>query len=345
MRALSCSLAAAAALLLVAVPGPVRARDRGVVGGQTVKITDSPWVAALASRERFGAIRSGQFCGGAVVGPRTVVTAAHCLTREVLGVDVAEAKDLRVIVGRGDMNGNNGTEVSIRSIWVNPAFNTESNAGDVAVLTLERPLMAGYAIPMAPAGDPAYEPGTAAGVYGWGDTTGAGTYAKTLHAARVLVLDDMLCRHAYPGGPEGAYTPSTMLCAGVALGGRDACQGDSGGPLVARGRLVGLVSWGSGCAQPGRPGVYTRISAVAALVRAHSVDHAPAGAHPPAQPSAHPAQPVMAPPAAAPGPAPVTPPAMPQTTPAAPQVGPPAAGPPALPQPSPPVVARPGRPA
>ena len=60
-----------------------------------------------------------------------------------------------------------------------------------------------------------------------------------------------------------------MVCAGVEQGGRDACQGDSGGPLVANGRLVGLVSWGAGCGEEGRPGVYTRVSAMAGLVREH----------------------------------------------------------------------------
>ncbi|GHC53114.1 S1 family peptidase [Streptomyces cinnamoneus] len=283
MRALRYPLAVAVALLL-AVPCPVRAEDRGVVGGQIVKVADAPWMVALASRERFGGVRSGHFCGGALVGRTTVVTAAHCLSQEVLGVDVLDAKDLRVIVGRDDLRGTAGAEVPLRSIWVNPDFDTETNAGDVAVLTLAQPAPTGRSIGMAQAGDAAYEPGTAAGVYGWGDVNGTGAYSVRLRGARVLVLDDTLCRHAYPGGPEGTYDPATMLCGGLPLGGRDACQGDSGGPLVARGRLVGLVSWGSGCAQAGRPGVYTRISSVAALVRAHSTESlsgaAPAAALP-----------------------------------------------------------------
>lgn len=114
---------------------------------------------------------------------------------------------------------------------------------------------------MAGAGSAAYEPGTAATVYGWGDTTGYGAYASTLRAATVRVLPDSECVRAYPGGTQGAYDASSMLCAGETTGGRDACQGDSGGPLVARGSLVGLVSWGSGCGSPGSPGVYTRVSA------------------------------------------------------------------------------------
>ncbi|MEU9331895.1 serine protease [Streptomyces sp. NPDC048290] len=251
-------MAAMTAIPLVSA-APVSA-DSVVVGGFPVDVADSPWTVAVASRDRFGGTRSGQFCGGVAVGTRTVLTAAHCMREEVLGAPPGQVADLKVIAGRTDLRSSQGEEISVQETWVNPQYDPGSNAGDFAVLTLAEPMTHGAPVAMAGPGDAAYTPGTAAAVYGWGDVSGAGDYATSLRAARVHVLADADCQRAYPGGLGGAYRADSMLCAGEAQGGRDACQGDSGGPLVAQGRLIGLVSWGSGCGKAGNPGVYTRVS-------------------------------------------------------------------------------------
>ncbi|MCW7945959.1 serine protease [Streptomyces hygroscopicus] len=255
------AVGAAAALTPLVSPSSATADDV-VIGGFPVDISQSPWTVALSSRDRFGGTRAGQFCGGVVVDRSRVLTAAHCMSAAVLGAPPGQVRDLKVITDRTDLTSSQGKEIPVTATWVNPRYNGYTNAGDFALLTLASPLPASSVIGMAAAGDPAYAPGTAATVYGWGDATGQADYARSLRGATLQVLPDATCEQAYPGGVDGKYLAASMLCAGEPEGGRDACQGDSGGPLVAQGRLVGLVSWGNGCGQPGSPGVYTRVSDV-----------------------------------------------------------------------------------
>ncbi|MFF8594913.1 serine protease [Streptomyces sp. NPDC015220] len=256
-RPLVMAAAGAAIPLMNAAPATA---DGVVVGGFPVDVSQSPWTVALASRDLFGGNRAGQFCGGVAIAPAAVLTAAHCLAGDLVGAP--PARDLKVITGRTDLLSSQGKEIPVRAVWVNPHYDTVTNSGDFAVLTLAESLPRNAVIPMAGAGDPAYTPGTSATVYGWGDVDGTAAYSRSLRAARVHVLPDAQCERAYPGSDDGTYAAGTMLCAGETLGGKDACQGDSGGPLVAQGRLIGLVSWGSGCGRPGSPGVYTRVSDV-----------------------------------------------------------------------------------
>ncbi|TKT03184.1 S1 family serine peptidase [Streptomyces lasalocidi] len=264
VRALVRPVVMAAAVMAIPLGTAVQAAEAApggvVVGGFPVDVSQSPWTVALSSRDQFGGTRSGQFCGGVAVGLTTVLTAAHCMSRDVLGTSASKARDLRVVTGRTDLSTTAGKEITVREVWVNPGYDSSSKSGDFAVLTLSEPVPASAVLRMAPAGDPAYAPGTQATVYGWGDTTGAGAYPHSLRAASVHVLADAVCERAYPGSYDGRYVAGSMLCAGEEQGGVDSCQGDSGGPLVAQGRLVGLVSWGNGCGQAGSPGVYTRVS-------------------------------------------------------------------------------------
>lgn len=278
-RALVRPLALMAAMTAIPLVSAAPAgADSVVVGGFPIDVSQAPWTVALASRDRFGGTRAGQFCGAVAVGRTTVLTAAHCMAEEVLGAPPNRMRDLKVIAGRTDLLSSEGQEIAVRDVRVNPGYDVTTNSGDFAVLTLAEPLPWSSVVTMARPGDPAYAPGTPAVVSGWGDTSGDGAYPRRLRAAHVRVLPDEQCARAYPGGPDGAYQAATMLCAGEVAGGPDGCQGDSGGPLVAGGRLIGLVSWGSGCGRPGLPGVYTRVSEVVrALESATKARKAPHG--------------------------------------------------------------------
>ncbi|MFH9349884.1 S1 family peptidase [Kitasatospora sp. NPDC017646] len=260
--------------LLAAVPVPLVAlgaaapaeAQRRVVGGDAVSTADHPWIVALASRQQFGNRRSGQFCGGALVTPTKVVTAAHCFYDEAKGR--VDRPGLKVIVGRDDLRGSVGREVAVQRVWIHPAYDFTANMNDVAVLTLAEPQGGRPVVELVGQGESGpYEAGARARVYGWGDTSGRGDYSPSLRGVDVSILPDQTCAHAYPGGPDGKFDARGMVCAGEEKGGKDACQGDSGGPLIVAGRLAGLVSWGTGCAEAAHPGVYTRVSSVTDAVR------------------------------------------------------------------------------
>ncbi|MGW4896491.1 S1 family peptidase [Kitasatospora sp. NPDC004240] len=256
-----------APLVSFGASAPASAQGR-IVGGAGASTGDHPWLVAVSSRQQFGSARSGQFCGGALVTATKVVTAAHCFYDESRGQRV-ERPGLKVILGRDDLRGAVGREVSVRSVVIHPDYSFAANMNDVAVLTLAEAQPARPVIDLVGQGETEpYAAGTRAQVFGWGDTNGTGSYSPTLRGVDVRVISDQACGQAYPGGKDGRFDPRGMVCAGEEKGGKDACQGDSGGPLVVGGRLVGLVSWGTGCAEAAHPGVYTRLSSVADAVRA-----------------------------------------------------------------------------
>ncbi|MYS87998.1 S1 family peptidase [Embleya scabrispora] len=257
------ALAAAvtAAVLTGAMPsGPPRV----VVGGIPADTATYPWAVALSSRAEYGSARSGQFCGGTLIAPTKVLTAAHCMYDANGKRD--DRPDLKVIQGRTDLRSTKGREVVVGKVYVNPDFDPGRILGDWAVLTLHEPLDSGVAS-MVEQGADVYASGSASTVIGWGDTTGLGDYSSTLRQVTVPLVSDAACGTAYPGGRFGTYDATAMVCAGERQGGKDACSADSGGPLLVGGRVAGIVSWGDGCALPGKPGVYTRVATFARDIR------------------------------------------------------------------------------
>jgi len=109
-------------------------------------------------------------------------------------------------------------------------------------------------------------------VTGWGTTSSGGSQSTTLKEVDVGVITNQQCGNNY--GYSSSWITDSMLCAVVPGGGKDACQGDSGGPLVANQQnygqnyeLIGVVSWGIGCADANHPGVYARVTNQLSWVR------------------------------------------------------------------------------
>lgn len=213
-----------------------------IVGGQDADIADNPFVVALLTPD------GQQFCGGSLVSETKVVTAAHCTTG-------SQPSEINVLSGQTDISGTGGTVSEVSDVWVHPEYTDATQGFDVSVLTLDAPVQEAP-VELATADDAGYAPGTDATILGWGTTSEGGSTSDNLKQATVPVSSDADCSEGY-----AEYSPDSMVCAGLPEGGVDACQGDSGGPIVADGRLIGVTSWGEGCARPGKPGVYARVGA------------------------------------------------------------------------------------
>ncbi|MEU8785338.1 serine protease [Streptomyces sp. NPDC048637] len=227
---------------------------QAVIGGQKAGTAAAPWTVTVNLwRQTDTYPRSGQFCGGTLVTPTKVVTAAHCVVDEA-------PTDLGVVAGRTDLRHHEGRMRKVTKAWIHPRFGRHLE-NDVAVLTLDRPMPPKYTpLPVATAADLGlYRPGTGARVYGWGLLDNEDRQANVLRSAHLRVLPDRTCQRLNPGGDFG---PTMHVCANNAVTGAHHAEGDSGGPLVAGGKLIGIVSWlaKSNAATP-TPGVYTRVAA------------------------------------------------------------------------------------
>lgn len=241
--------------------------DPKIIGGTTTTITTAPWMAQLWYTDDKGTSSTsddtGFFCGGAVVAPTKILTAAHCVKGYDWKAHGAVLTGTGQLPSDGGTNLHGGTVSGVWRQWNHPSYSASAIDNDLAVLTLPGPVKA-KPIRMTTSGDTAsYASGTKATLYGWGRTTSTTQdIAENLKTATLPLQSDTTCGRYY--GTD--FVKGHMVCAGNPATGSDtgttsACNGDSGGPLIVGGRIVGVVSWGvADCVKKGAYSVFSKVS-------------------------------------------------------------------------------------
>lgn len=230
-----------------------------IVGGVEASEGEFPFIVSLQSS--YG----GHFCGGSLIKRNWVLTAAHCVQGGSVG---------KILVGLHSQKDPSRAEtIAPKRIIAHPQYDSGTTDFDFALIELET------SSSFAPVelnvnksiGDDDQTLGAAAITAGWGTTReGSGALPDKLRKVDVPLVSRAECLKSYPG-----KITERMVCAGYPQGGKDSCQGDSGGPLVTRHdngqyTLVGIVSWGEGCARKNKYGVYSNIAAASEWIAENS---------------------------------------------------------------------------
>uniref|UniRef100_A0A2H1VHR7 SFRICE_012354 n=1 Tax=Spodoptera frugiperda TaxID=7108 RepID=A0A2H1VHR7_SPOFR len=217
-----------------------------IVGGSLTTIDQYPSIVALLCSSWFNNYQ--QCCGSIIINNRSVLTAAHCTENE-------PASKFRIRVG-SSFRSSGGVVHNVILNIIHPAYNSSTLDSDIAILRSATTFSFNNNVRAASIAGANYYPGDNQAVWaaGWGDTySSSGAGSEQLRHVQLVVINQETCRHQY----ENTFYPITdnMLCAGWPTGGRDTCQRDSGGPLYHNGVVVGVTSYGMGCADVRYAGV------------------------------------------------------------------------------------------
>ena len=236
---------------LVVASVAAHASPSTIIGGVNANEEAWPWIVSLSDS------RGNHFCGGALIHPEIVVTAAHCLSG-------MSAQNIVARVGLEQQNAAGSADITqVSAILSHPNYSSRSSDNDIALVQLSEPSSKPIVRLITDEVEGSLIPGgTTVRVQGWGAMDSQGyQYPNQLQSVDVEMVDFNECnsRSRYNG-----VLSQNMICAGDLYGEQDSCYGDSGGPLAvyANGEWVlsGVVSWGYECANAQFPGVYARVS-------------------------------------------------------------------------------------
>lgn len=220
-----------------------------IVGGVEANQGEFPFMVSLQSEY------SSHYCGGSLIKEDWVLTAAHCMDSGYIDA---------VVFGVHELNNSPQKEVvKIKKVIMHPNFNSSTMDYDYALIQLEKPVnFEPVKLNRAdiPVKDDEEQMSTTAG---WGVLAeNSYSVSNKLMKVDVPLVASPKCSKAYASYNE---ITDRMICAGYDQGKKDSCQGDSGGPLIMKKKnrnvLIGVVSWGKGCARPQAYGVYSKVSA------------------------------------------------------------------------------------
>ncbi|CAK9821368.1 Clotting factor G beta subunit [Anthophora retusa] len=227
-------------------------RKTRIVGGNMTSVYEYPWIVSMSKQGTF-------YCAGSLITRRHILTAAHCL-------EGFEKRNIKLVLADSDRPNIDKSAIirRIKSVIIHEDFHTYTFNNDIAIIEMDRPVDVNGIVRTAclPEDKAIDYTGATATVVGWGRTGETQPVSDELRKVNLPILSQEECDQA---GYQKNRITENMFCAGYLEGELDACFGDSGGPLHVKGtfghlEVIGIISWGRGCARPNFPGIYTKLT-------------------------------------------------------------------------------------